>query len=46
MIEDLERHKGTKFKCKERIVDKALRSLFFDNLEEIDEAYEIKELKT
>ena len=45
MIEDLDRHKSTKFTCKERIVDKALRFPFFDNLEEIDEAYEIKELK-
>ena len=45
MIEDLGRRKSTKFTSKERVVEKALRSPFFDNLEEIGEAYEIKELK-
>ena len=45
IIEDLGRHKSTRFTLKERAVDKALRSPFFDNLEEIDGAYEIKELK-
>ena len=35
MIEDLGRHKGKKFKRKEMVVDKALRSPFFNNLEEI-----------
>ena len=45
MIEDLARHKSTKFTREDRSVDKALRSPFFDNLEEIDGAYEIKELK-
>ena len=45
MIEDLGRHKSTKFTRKEMVVDKALRSPFFDNLEEIGGAYEIKELK-
>ena len=45
MIEDLGRHKSTKFTCEERSVDKFLRSPFFDNLEEIGGAYEIKELK-
>ena len=35
MIEDLSRHKSTKFTCEERSVDKALRFPFFDNLEEI-----------
>ena len=39
------RHKSTKFKLEERVVDKPLRSPFFDNLEEIGGAYEIKEFK-
>ena len=34
-IEDLGCCKSTKFTCKERVVDMVLRSLFFDNLEEI-----------
>ena len=42
MIEDLGLHKSTKFTRKERSVDKALKSPFFDNLEEIGGAYEIK----
>ena len=41
MIEDLGRHKSTKFTCEKRSVDKALRSSFFDNIEEIAGAYEI-----
>ena len=45
MIEDLGRHKSTKFTREEKSVDKALRSPFFDNLEEIGRAYDIKELK-
>ena len=45
MIGDLGCHKKTKFTREEWVVDKALRSPFFDDLEEIDEAYEIKELK-
>ena len=45
MIEDLGRHKSTKFTLKEMVVDKVLRSPFFDNLEEIGGAYEIKEFK-
>ena len=45
MIEDLGRHKSTKFTREERSVDKALRPPFFDNLEEIGGAYEIKEVK-
>ena len=45
MIEDLGRHKSTKFTLKEMVVDKTLRSPFFDNLEEIGGAYEIKEFK-
>ena len=43
MIEDLGRHKSTEFTREEASVDKALRSPFFDNLEEIGGAYEIKE---
>ena len=45
IIEDLGRHKSTKFTRKEMVVDKALRYPFFDNLEEIGGAYEIKEFK-
>ena len=45
MIEDLGRHKRARFTCKERSVDKVLRSPFFDNLEEIGGAYEIKKFK-
>ena len=45
MIEDLGRNKSTKFTCEERVVDKAFRSPFFDNLEEIGAAYEIKDFK-
>ena len=45
MIEDLGRHKSMKSTLKEVVVDKALRSPFFDNLEEIEGAYEIKELQ-
>ena len=45
MIEDLGRHKSTKFTRKEMVVDKALRSPFFGNLEEIGGAYEITEFK-
>ena len=44
-IEDLGRHKSTTFTRKEMVVDKALRSPFFDNLEDIGGAYEIKEFK-
>ena len=42
---DLGRHKRTRFTREERSVDKALRSPFFNNLEEIGGAYEIKEFK-
>ena len=45
MIEDLGRHKRTRFTREERFVDKALRSPFFNNLEEIGGDYEIKEFK-
>ena len=45
MIANLGRHKSTKFTCKEVIVYKALRSPFFDNLQEIGGAYAIKEFK-
>ena len=39
------RRKSTKFTREDRVVDKALRSPFFDDLEEIGGAYEIKEFK-
>ena len=45
MIEDLGRDKSTKFTRKEMVIDKILRSPFFDNLEEIGGTYEIKEFK-
>ena len=45
MIEDLGRHKSTKFTRKEKVVNIALRSPFFSNLEEIGGTYEIKEFK-
>ena len=45
MIENLGRHKSTKFTREEWVVDKALISPFFDNLEEIGGTYEIKERK-
>ena len=45
MTEDLGRHKRIRFTREERAVVKSLRSLFFDNLEEIGGAYEIKESK-
>ena len=45
IIEDLGCHKSTKFTRKERVVDKALRSPFFNNLEETGGAYEIKEFE-
>ena len=45
MIEDLGRHKSTRFTRKEMVVDKALTFPFFDNLEDIGGAYEIKEFK-
>ena len=44
-IEDKGRHKSTKFTCEECVVDKALRSPFFNKLEEAGGAYEIKERK-
>ena len=45
MIEDKRRLKRTKFTREERVVDKALRSPFFGDLEEVVGAYEIKESK-
>ena len=45
MIEDLACHKSTKCTREERDIDEALRSPFFDNLEEICAAYEIKKSK-
>ena len=45
MIEDLGRQKRTRFTHEERCIDKTPRSPFFNNLEEIDGVYEIKEFK-
>ena len=45
MIEDLGRPKSTQFSRKEKVADKALRCPFFDDLEEIGGASEIKEFK-
>ena len=45
MREDLGRHKSAKFTLEERVVDKTLRYPFFDDLEEIGEVYEIRQLK-
>ena len=45
MIEDLSHHKSTKFTREERDIDEALRSPFFNNLEEIGGAYETKKSK-
>ena len=45
MIEDLGRHKSTKFTREEWVVNKALRSPFFGDLEEVGGAHEIKERK-
>ena len=45
IIEDLGRHKSTKFTRKEMVVDKALRSPLFDDLEETSGAYQIKEFQ-
>ena len=45
MIEDLSRHKGTKFTREERDVNEALRLPFFNNLEEIGGVYEMKKSK-
>ena len=45
MIKDSGCQRSTKLSRGEWVVDKALRSLFFDNLEEIGMAYEIKEFK-
>ena len=45
MIEDLTKHTRTTFTTNENDVDKALRSPFFDDLDEINGAFEIKEKK-
>ena len=45
MIEDLTKHTRTTFTTNEKDVDKALRSPFFDDLDEVNGAYEIKEKK-
>ena len=45
MIEDLIKHIKTTFTGKEDLVDKSFRSPFFENLEQINGAFEIKERK-
>ena len=45
MIEDLGRHKSTKFTREERVAGKVLRPPFFHRLEEIGGVYEIKDFK-
>ena len=45
MIEDLGHHKSTKFTHEEKVLTRSLGFRFFDNLEEIGGACEIKELK-
>ena len=45
MIADLGHQQSTKFTRDEWVVDKALRSPFFDNLQGIGGAYEIKYFK-
>ena len=45
LLEDLKRHTNTRFTNNEKDVDTVLRSAFFDDLEEIDGAYEIRERK-
>ena len=45
MIENFGCHKSTKFTCKGKVAGMALRSPFFDNLQEIGRAYEIKGFK-
>ena len=45
MIEDLSKHVNTIFTRNEDAIDKAFRSPFFEDLEEINKAYEISERK-
>ena len=42
MIENLARHVRTSFTCSEEKVDEAFRSPFFEDLEEINGAFEIR----
>ena len=46
LIEALERQKNTFYTKDAKLVDKALRSAFFSDLEEIGEAYELESKKT
>ena len=46
MIEAVERQTTTIFTKDEKIVDRALRSTYFEDLEEIGEAYELESRKT
>ena len=45
MIEDLEKHTKTNYTNDEKDVDKAFRSQFLEDLEIINETYEVKERK-
>ena len=45
MIGDLGHHESTKFTCDESVIDKALRFVVFDDLEEISWVYKMKEFK-
>ena len=45
LIEALERQKNTIYTKKEKIVDQALRSAFFSDLDEIGQAYELESRK-
>ena len=45
MIEDLTKHTRTTFTTNENDIDKALRSQFFDDLDEINGAFQIKQKK-
>ena len=45
MIENVARHANTTFTSNERKVDQAMRSPYLEDLEEIGDAYEIREGK-
>ena len=45
MIKDLMKHLKTTFTINEKLVDKAFRLLFFEDLEEINIMFEMKECK-
>ena len=46
MIENLEKHISTKFTTDEKLIDNIFRSLFFEDLEEINEGvFEVRQRK-